>query len=71
MRTSYTAKIIDNMKTRAENRCNSIDLLSNERLARLFRLANAQIPERLPMKIRRQTRMLVYVAAQGIGSQPA
>ena len=29
---------MDNMKTRAENRCNSIDLLLNERLAQLFRL---------------------------------
>ena len=62
---SYTAKIMDNMKTRAENRCNSIDLLLNERLAQLFRLAHAQILEQLPMKIRRQSRMLVYVRRSG------
>ena len=33
----YTAKIMDTMKTRAENRCNSIDLLLNEPCS-LFRL---------------------------------
>ena len=36
------------MKTRAENRCHSIDLLLNERLAQLFRLAQAKTPEQLP-----------------------
>ncbi len=39
---SYTAKIMDNIKTRAENRCNSIDLLRNERIAQLFSLAHTQ-----------------------------
>ena len=44
---SYTAKIMDNMKTRAENRCNSIDLFLNERLAQLTSLANTQSLEQL------------------------
>ncbi len=53
------------MKTRPENRCHSIDLLLNERLAQLFRLVHTQTPEQLPMKIRRQSRMLVYVHRSG------
>jgi two-component system NtrC family sensor kinase len=44
---SYTAKIMDNMKTRAENRCNSIDLFLNERIAQLTSLANTQTLEQL------------------------
>jgi hypothetical protein len=56
---------MDNMKTRAENRCNSINLLPHERLAQLFRLAHTQILEQLPMKIRRQSLMLVYVRRSG------
>jgi len=39
---SYTAKVMDSMKTRAENRCNSIDLFLNERIAQLTSLANTQ-----------------------------
>ncbi len=44
---SYTAEIMDNMKTRAENRCNSIDLFLNERIAQLTSLANTQTLEQL------------------------
>ena len=44
---SYTAKIMDNMKTRAENRCNSIDLFLNERIAQLTGLANTQSLQQL------------------------
>lgn len=44
---SYTAKIMDNMKTRAENRCNSIDLFLNERISQLTSLANTQSLEQL------------------------
>jgi len=44
---SYTAKIMDNMKTRAENRCNSIDLFLNERISQLTSLANTQTLEQL------------------------
>jgi two-component system NtrC family sensor kinase len=44
---TYTGKIMDNMKTRAENRCNSIDLFLNERLAQLTSLANTQSLEQL------------------------
>jgi two-component system NtrC family sensor kinase len=44
---SYTAKIMDNMRTRAENRCNSIDLFLNERIAQLTSLANTQTLEQL------------------------
>jgi two-component system NtrC family sensor kinase len=45
--SAYTAKIMDNMKTRAENRCNSIDLFLNERIAQLYSLANTQTLEQL------------------------
>ena len=38
---------MDNMKTRAENRCNSIDLFLNERIAQLTSLANTQTLEQL------------------------
>ncbi len=44
---SYTAKIMDSMKTRAENRCNSIDLFLNERIAQLTSLANTQSLQQL------------------------
>jgi two-component system NtrC family sensor kinase len=44
---SYTAKIMDSMKTRAENRCNSIDLFLNERISQLTSLANTQTLEQL------------------------
>jgi two-component system, NtrC family, sensor kinase len=44
---SYTAKIMDNMRTRAENRCNSIDLFLNERIAQLTSLAHTQTLEQL------------------------
>ena len=37
---SYTSKIMDNIKTGAENRCDSIDLFFNERIAQLTSLAN-------------------------------
>ncbi|MFA4901548.1 MAG: hypothetical protein WC600_02265 [Desulfobaccales bacterium] len=36
-----------NMKARAENRCNSIDLFLNESIAQLFSLAHTQILEQL------------------------
>jgi len=39
---SYTAKIMDNMKTLAENRASSIDLFLEERIAQLTGLANTQ-----------------------------
>ena len=42
---SYNARIMDKMKTRAENRCNSIDLFLNERIAQLFSPAPTQILE--------------------------
>jgi two-component system, NtrC family, sensor kinase len=44
---SYTAKIMDNMKTGAKSRCNAIDLFLNERIARLFSLAHTQTLEQL------------------------
>jgi two-component system NtrC family sensor kinase len=39
---SYTAKIMDNMKTLAENRAGSIDLFLEERISQLTSLANTQ-----------------------------
>ena len=39
---SYTAKIMDNMKTLAENRAGSIDLFLEERISQLTGLANTQ-----------------------------
>jgi len=39
---SYTAKIMENMKTLAENRASSIDLFLEERIAQLTGLANTQ-----------------------------
>jgi two-component system NtrC family sensor kinase len=39
---SYTAKIMDNMKTLAENRASSIDLFLEERISQLTGLANTQ-----------------------------
>jgi two-component system NtrC family sensor kinase len=45
--SAYTAKIMDNMRTRAENRCNSVDLFLNERIAQLYSLANTQTLEQL------------------------
>jgi two-component system NtrC family sensor kinase len=39
---SYTAKITENIKTRAENRCNSVDLFLDERVSQLTGLANTQ-----------------------------
>jgi two-component system NtrC family sensor kinase len=44
---SYTAKIMDNMKTRVENRCNSVDLFLEERIAQLTSVANTQSLEQL------------------------
>jgi two-component system NtrC family sensor kinase len=44
---SYTAKIMDHMKTRAENRCNSIDLFLNERIAQLYSVAHTQTLQQL------------------------
>ena len=44
---SYSAKVMDNMKTRAENRCNSIDLFLNERVAQLYSLAHTQTLQQL------------------------
>lgn len=44
---SYTAKVMDSMKTRAENRCNSIDLFLNERISQLTSLANTQSLQQL------------------------
>jgi two-component system NtrC family sensor kinase len=44
---SYTAKIMENMKTRAENRCNSVDLFLEERIAQLTSVANTQSLEQL------------------------
>jgi two-component system, NtrC family, sensor kinase len=38
--SSYTAKIMENMKTLAENRCSSLDLFFDERLSQLTSLAN-------------------------------
>jgi two-component system, NtrC family, sensor kinase len=39
---SYTAKIMENMKTLAENRASSIDLFLEERISQLTSLANTQ-----------------------------
>lgn len=39
---SYTAKIRDNLKTLAENRCSAIDLFFEERISQLISLANTQ-----------------------------
>ncbi len=44
---SYTAKIMDNMVSRAENRSSSIDLFLNERISKLTTLANTQTLEQL------------------------
>ncbi len=44
---SYTAKIMDNMKTLAENRASSIDLFLEERISQLIGLANTHSVEQL------------------------
>jgi len=44
---AYTAKIMEDMKTLAENRCSSIDLFFDERIAQLISLANTHSLERL------------------------
>ena len=44
---SYTAKIMDNMKTLAENRASSIDLFLEERISQLTGLANTQSLQQL------------------------
>jgi two-component system NtrC family sensor kinase len=44
---SYTAKIMDNMVSRAENRSSSIDLFLDERISQLTSLANTQTLEQL------------------------
>jgi two-component system NtrC family sensor kinase len=44
---SYTAKIKENMKTLAENRCSSIDLFFDERISQLTGLANTHSVEQL------------------------
>ncbi|MCL4502241.1 MAG: ATP-binding protein [Deltaproteobacteria bacterium] len=45
--SSYTAKIMENMKTLAENRAASIDLFFEERISQLIGLANTQSLEML------------------------
>jgi hypothetical protein len=55
----YTTKIMDNLKTRTENRCNSIDLLLNERPAQFFSLAHTQNLEQSQINIPRQNCVLV------------
>ena len=45
--SSYTAKIMENMKTLAENRASSIDLFFEERISQLNGLANTQSLEAL------------------------
>ena len=59
------AKIMDTMKTRPENGCNSIDLLLTERFSQLFSLALTQTLIPLPMKIRWQSRILVNLRRSG------
>ncbi len=44
---SYTAKIMDNMKTLAENRASSLDLFLEERISQLTGLANTHSVEQL------------------------
>ncbi len=44
---SYSAKIMENMKTLAENRCSSIDLFFDERISQLTSLANTHSVEQL------------------------
>jgi two-component system, NtrC family, sensor kinase len=44
---SYTAKIMDNMKTLAENRASSIDLFLEERISQLTALANTHSVQQL------------------------
>jgi two-component system NtrC family sensor kinase len=44
---SYTAKIMDNMKTLAENRASSIDLFLEERISQLTGLANTHALQQL------------------------
>ena len=44
---SYTAKIMDNMKTLAENRAGSIDLFLEERISQLTGLANTHALQQL------------------------
>jgi two-component system NtrC family sensor kinase len=44
---SYTAKIKENMKTLAENRCSSIDLFFDERISQLTSLANTHSVQQL------------------------
>jgi two-component system, NtrC family, sensor kinase len=44
---SYTAKIMDNMKTLAENRASSIDLFLEERISQLTGLANTHSVQQL------------------------
>ncbi len=44
---SYTAKIMDNLKTLVENRCSSVDLFFEERLSQLISLANTHSLDKL------------------------
>ncbi len=44
---SYSAKIMENMKTLAENRASSIDLFFDERVSQLTSLANTHSLEQL------------------------
>ena len=44
---SYTAKIMDSLKTLVENRCSSVDLFFEERLSQLISLANTHSLEKL------------------------
>jgi two-component system NtrC family sensor kinase len=46
-RVSYTAKIMENLKTLAENRCSSVDLFFDERISQLISLANTNSLEQL------------------------
>ncbi len=63
--SGYNAKIMDNLMTRAENRCTSLDLLLHGGIAHLFRLIHPQTPEQLPLMIRRQCHILVYRRRSG------
>ncbi len=44
---SYTAKIMDSLKTLVENRCSSVDLFFEERLSQLISLANTHSLDKL------------------------
>ena len=72
---SYTAKITDNMKTRAKNRRDSSDPFLNERTAQLFSLTSPSTLEQLqnedPSAEWVEPCIWYICARPGIGPEPA